>query len=90
MWEGTFTKTTWWLWKVTYTWIREYFRILCKSIGHIQSNEEIRGEDGRDTCGREDHMLIAKEVLLCGGRDREIAKYRFSFNTRSHEKITSP
>jgi hypothetical protein len=39
-------------WKIIYAWIREYFRILCKSIGYIQSNEEIWGEDERDTCGR--------------------------------------
>jgi hypothetical protein len=35
-------------------------------------------------------MLVAKEVPLCGGRDRGIAKYEFSFNTRSHGKIISP
>jgi len=43
--KGTSTKAMWWLWKVTYAWIREYFRIVCKSIAHIQSNEEIWGED---------------------------------------------
>jgi len=83
------TKTTWWLWKVIYAWIREYFRILCKSIGYIQSNKEIWGEDRRYMCGREDPTLVAKEVPLCGGRDRGVAKYGFSFNTRSHEKIIS-
>jgi hypothetical protein len=40
-------------------------------------------------CAKEDHTLVAKEVLLCGGRDREITKYGCSFNTRSHGKITS-
>jgi len=69
---------TWWLWKVTYAWIREYFRILCKNISHKQSNKEIWGQDDKDTCGRED------EVPLCGSYHRRVAKYRFSFNTRSH------
>jgi len=71
--KDTSTKTTWWLWKVTYAWIREYFKILYKSIGHIQSNKEIWGEDGRDKCGREDQTLAAKEVPLCGCRDRGLA-----------------
>jgi hypothetical protein len=65
-------------------------RILCNSIDHIQSNKEIRGEDGRDTCGREDPILATKEVPLCGVRDRGVIKYGFSFNTRSYGKITSP
>jgi len=60
-----------------------------QSIGHIQSNEEIWEEDERDTCSREDHILAAKKVLLYGGRDKGVAKYRCSFNTMSHEKITS-
>jgi hypothetical protein len=60
-----------------------------QSIGHIQSNEEIWGEDERDTCGREDHILAAKFFSLYGGRDKGVAKYRCSFNTMSHEKITS-
>jgi hypothetical protein len=62
MWKGTSIKATWWLWKVTYAWIGEYFRMLCKSIDYIQSNEEIWGEDGRDTYGREDHMLTIKKL----------------------------
>jgi hypothetical protein len=33
--KDMFIKTRW-LWKVTYAWIREYFRILCKNISHIQ------------------------------------------------------
>jgi hypothetical protein len=41
-------------------------------------------------CGRKDPMLVVKEVLLYGGRDKRVAKYEFSFNTRSHGKITSP
>jgi hypothetical protein len=61
-----------------------------KSIGHIQSNEEIWGEDGRDTYGKEDPTLAAKEILLYGGHDRGVTKYGFSFNTRSHGEITSP
>ena len=40
--------------------------------------------------GTEDPMLVAKEVSLCGGRDKGIIKYGWSFNIRSHEKITSP
>jgi hypothetical protein len=145
--KSTSTKTTWWLWKVTYAWIRKYFRILCKSIGHIESNEEIRGEDERNTCGREDPTLATTEVSLCDSHDRGVIKYAwirkyfrilcksighiesneeirgederntcgredptlattevslcdshdrgvikygFSFNTRSHKKITSP
>jgi len=63
--------------------------ILCKSIDHIQSNKKIWGEDGIDTCGREDPILPVKEVSLCGVRDRGVVKYGFSFNTRSYEKITS-
>jgi hypothetical protein len=35
-------------------------------------------------------MLTAKEVLLCGGRDKGVVKYRYSFNSRSHGKIISP
>jgi len=35
-------------------------------------------------------MFAAKEVLLCGGRDKGVIKYEFSFNTRSYGKITSP
>jgi hypothetical protein len=35
-------------------------------------------------------MLAAKEVLLCGGHDRGVVKYGFSFNKRSYRKITSP
>jgi len=31
-----------------------------------------------------------KEVLLYGYRDRGIAKYGCSLNTRSHREITSP
>jgi len=71
------TKATWWLWKVTYAWIEEHFRILYKSISYIQSNEEIWREDGRETCGKEYPTLAAKEVLLCGGHNREIIKYGF-------------
>jgi hypothetical protein len=48
------------------------------------------GEDGRDTYGKEDPTLAAKEILLYGGRDRGVTKYGFSFNTRSHGEITSP
>jgi len=70
--------------------IREYFRILCKSIDHIQSNKEIRGEDKRDTYGIENPMLTAKEVPLYGGHNRGVIKHGFSFNTRSYRKITSP
>jgi hypothetical protein len=69
-----------WLWKVTYDWIREYFRILYKSIGHIQSNEEIWGEN---------HMLTVKEVPLCCSCDKGVTKYAFSYNSRSYGKITS-
>jgi len=87
--KSTSTKTTWWLWKVTYAWIREYFRILCKNIGHIQSNKKTWEEDGRDTYGREDHKLAIKEVPLYGGCDRGVVKYRFSFNTRCNGKITA-
>lgn len=83
------TTTTWWLCKVTYAKIKEYFRILCKSFNHVQSNEKIWGEDGRDSCGREDHMLVEKKVILFGGRDRGVIKYESSFNTRSRENITS-
>jgi len=39
--------------------------------------------------GREDPMLAAKEVSLYGGHNREVVKYGFSFNTRSHGEITS-
>jgi len=35
-------------------------------------------------------LLAAKEVPLCGGRDRRVVKYGYSFDTRSHGKITSP
>ena len=41
-------------------------------------------------CGREYHKLAAKKVSLCSGCNRGVVKYRFSFNTRSHGKITSP
>jgi hypothetical protein len=41
-------------------------------------------------CGGEDPTPAVKEVLLCGGRDRGIAKYECSFNTRSRGKITTP
>ena len=44
---------------------------------------------GRDTCGRKDHKVVAKEVPLYGGRDRGVTKYGCSFNPRSHGKITS-
>ena len=54
---------------------QKYFRILCKSIGYIQSNEEISGEDEWDMGGREDHVLATK--------------HRCSFNPMSHGKITS-
>jgi hypothetical protein len=66
--------------------ISEYF----KSIGYMQSNEEIWREDGRETCGKEYPTLTVKEVPLCGGHNREIIKYGCSFNTRSHRKIASP
>jgi hypothetical protein len=88
--KGTSTKAMWWLWKVTYAWIKEYFNILCKSIGHTQPNEEIWEEDGRDMCSREDPMFTVKEVSLCGGRDWRVVKYGCSFNPRSYGKITSP
>jgi hypothetical protein len=42
-----------------------------------------------ERCGKEYPMLVVKEVLLCGGCDRGVTKYGFSFNTRSHGKITS-
>jgi hypothetical protein len=90
MWKGMSIKATWWLWKVTYAWIEEYFRMLCKSIDYIQSNEEIWWEDGRDTYGKEDHTLTIKKVILYGGRDRGVTKYKCSFNPKSYEKITSP
>ena len=82
----------WWLWKVTYAWIKEYFRILCKSNGHIQLNEEIWREDGRDMCDREDSTLATKKkkVSLYGYRDRGIIEYGCSLNIKSHGKITSP
>ena len=67
----TSIKVMWWLWKVTCAWIEEYFRILYKSIGHIQSNKKIWGENERDTCVRENLTLAAKEVLLYGGRDKK-------------------
>ena len=60
-----------------------------QSIGHIQSNEEIWGEDERDIYGIEDHILIAKKVSLYGGCDKGVTKYRCSLNTMSPEKITS-
>jgi hypothetical protein len=47
-------------------------------------------EDESDTCDREDSTLTAKEILLYGGRDRRVVKYRCSFNSRSHGKITTP
>jgi hypothetical protein len=90
MWEKYIYKSYVMSWKVTYAWIREYFRILCKSICYIQSNEEIWGEDERDTCGREDTTFAVKEVPLYDSRDRGVVKYVCSFNPRSHRKITSP
>jgi hypothetical protein len=87
----TSIKVMWWLWKVTCAWIEEYFRILYKSIGHIQSNKKIWGENERDTCVRENLTLAAKEVLLYGGRDKKkVIKYGCSFNPRSYGKIKSP
>jgi hypothetical protein len=47
------------------------------------------GEKMEETCGKEDPTLAAKKVPFCGGRDRGVIKYGFSFNTRSHGKITS-
>jgi len=88
--KGTFTKIIRWIWKVTYAWIIEYFRLRCKSICYIQSNKEIWGEDERDTCGREDPTLAVKEVPLYGGHDRGATKNGFSFNSRSYGKVTSP
>ena len=41
-------------------------------------------------CGREDLMLAAKEVSLYDGHNKRVLKYGFFFNTKSHEKITSP
>jgi hypothetical protein len=64
--------------------ISKYF---ARVFGHIQSNKKIWGEDGRNTCGRENPTLAIKEVLLCGGHDKEVAKYGCSFNTRSRGKI---
>jgi len=40
-------------------------------------------------CGREDHTFAAKEVPLYGGCNRGVVNYGYSFNTRSHGKITS-
>jgi hypothetical protein len=56
----------------------------------MQSNEEIWGEDKIDTYGRENLCLLQKKVSLCGGRDREVAKYGCYFNPRSYSKSTSP
>jgi hypothetical protein len=41
-------------------------------------------------CGRKDFMLVAKEISLYDSRDREITEYEFFYNSRSHEKSTSP
>ena len=46
--------------KFLYAWIEEYFRILYKSIGYIQSNEEIWREDRENTYGIKDSMLATK------------------------------
>jgi hypothetical protein len=35
-------------------------------------------------------LLAAKEVPLYGGRDKRVVKYGYSFDIRSHGKITSP
>ena len=66
--------------------ISEYFTRILTIYNQIKRYEE----NMEKTCGREDHMFAAKEVPLCGGRDRGVAKYRCSFNTKSHGKITSP
>ena len=76
--------------KVIYTWIIEYFRLLCWSIGYIQSNEEICGEDIGNTCVRKDFMLTAKTIPLCGGRDKRIIKYGLFNHSRTYGKTTSP
>jgi hypothetical protein len=68
---------------------RECFKIFCKSIDHIQPNKEIWGEYGRDTYGRKDPKVVAKEVPLYGGRDRGVTKYGCSFNPMSHGKISN-
>jgi hypothetical protein len=39
--------------------------------------------------GREDPTIVVKEPL-CGGPDKGVIKYGFSFNTRFHGEITSP
>jgi predicted RNA methylase len=48
------------------------------------------GEDRGNTCGRKDFMLTVKEVPLCGGRDKGVIEYGFSYNSRTHGKTTSP
>jgi hypothetical protein len=40
--------------------------------------------------GRKDSTLAAKEVPLCGGRDRRIIKYGLFDYSRTHGKTTSP
>ena len=65
--------------------ISEYFtRVLA-----IYNQMKRYGEKMEETCGGEDPTLAVKEVQLCGGRNREVTKYGFSFNTRSHGEITS-
>jgi len=79
-----------WLWKAIYAWIEEYFILLYYSIGYIQSNEHIWGEDKGNTCGRKDSMLTEKEVPLCCGHNKIIAKIWTFDYLRTHRKTTSP
>ena len=48
------------------------------------------GEKIEETCSREDPTLTAKKVPLYGGCNRGVAKYGYSFNTRSHGKNYKP
>jgi hypothetical protein len=67
--------------------ILEYF---ARVFNIYNQNKKIWGEDKRDTCGREGHVLTEKEVSLCGGRDIGVTKYKCSFNPGFHRKMTSP
>jgi hypothetical protein len=66
--------------------ISKYFARVLTIYNQIKRYEEKMEE----TYGREDPTLAAKEVLSCGGCDREVIKYGFSFKPMSHGKITSP
>jgi hypothetical protein len=67
--------------------ISKYFaRVLA-----ILSQMKIYGEKMEETHVVEKILRsLQKKVPSCGGCDKRVSKYGFSFNTRSHGKITNP